>query len=455
MSALPAIAPTASLVPSADQSPDPDELRRQRGLAIAALSRIAQTKPGLWAVPSQSGGGKYWVRCEGETLSCTCPDYEKRSQPCKHVFAVRFFIQRETNSDGSETVTETLTVTRKTTAHRPTYRQNWPAYNAAQVNEKAKFQVLLHDLCRGIAEPPRPPKRGGQPLALTDAVFAAAFKVFSTVSGRRFSCDLSDAYAKGYLSRLPHYNTVFSYLENPALTPILRDLIAQSALPLKSVEVDFAVDSSGFTSSKFVRWMDQKYGVVKQEHDWVKVHVMTGVKTNVVTSVEVGDRHAADSPQFAPLVNATARRFAIGEVSADKAYASYDNMALVAAHGGTPFIAFRANATATKGGIYEKMFHYYSLRRDEFLSHYHKRSNVESTFSMIKAKFGDHLRSKSDVAMVNEALAKVLCHNVVVNIASMYELGINPVFWGEEEQEQAPEPEPAEEPVPMDAWAWV
>ena len=39
------------------------------------------------------------------------------------------------------------------------------------------------------------------------------------------------------------------------------------------------------------------------------------------------------------------------------------------------------------------MFHYFQFRRDEFLAHYHKRSNVESTFSMIKAKFGDHLRS--------------------------------------------------------------
>ena len=35
------------------------------------------------------------------------------------------------------------------------------------------------------------------------------------------------------------------------------------------------------------------------------------------------------------------------------------------------------------------MFHFFSLNRETFLSHYHKRSNVESTFSMIKAKFGD------------------------------------------------------------------
>ena len=284
------------------QAIDATEARRQRGLAIAAMTKIECKKSGLWAVPSQTGNGKYWVRMNSEKPTCTCPDFEERGQPCKHVFAVQYVIQRETNPDGSETITETVTLTRKTTAPRPTYRQNWPAYNAAQVNEKARFQVLLHDLCHGIPEVPRPPKRGGQPLSLADAVFSVAFKVFSTVSGRRFSCDLADAHAKGYLSRLPHYNTVFSYLENPALTPILRNLIARSSLPLKSVEIDFAVDSSGFTSSKFVRWYDQKYGVVKKSHDWVKVHAMTGVKTNVVTSVEVGERYAGDSPQFARLL---------------------------------------------------------------------------------------------------------------------------------------------------------
>jgi len=53
-----------------------------------------------------------------------------------------------------------------------------------------------------------------------------------------------------------------------------------------------------------------------------------------------------------------------------------------------------------------------NFNRAEFLQHYHKRSNVESTFSMIEAKFCDHVRSKTDVAMVNEVLCKIVCHNI-------------------------------------------
>jgi hypothetical protein len=46
----------------------------------------------------------------------------------------------------------------------------------------------------------------------------------------------------------------------------------QSGLPLKSVEVDFSCDSSDFTTSRFVRWFDHKYGVPRQQHEWVKRH---------------------------------------------------------------------------------------------------------------------------------------------------------------------------------------
>jgi transposase len=62
------------------------------------------------------------------------------------------------------------------------------------------------------------------------------------------------------------------------------------------------------------------------------------------------------------------------------------------------------------------------------MEHYHMRSNIESAFSMIKGKFGDSVRSKSDTGQVKEALCKVLCHNICVLIRAMHELGIEPRF---------------------------
>ena len=111
-------------------------------------------------------------------------------------------------------------------------------------------------------------------------------------------------------------------------------------------------------------------------------------------------------------------------MTADAAYCTYAAAEAAVQAGAVPFIDIKPNTTGDGGGALQAMFHYYSLRRDEFAAHYHKRSNVESTFSMIKAKFGDHLRSKSDTALINEALCKVLCHNVCCLIQSHYELGI-------------------------------
>lgn len=80
--------------------------------------------------------------------------------------------------------------------------------------------------------------------------------------------------------------------------------------------------------------------------------------------------------------------------------------------------------------MWERMHAHFTLRRDDFLAHYHKRSNVESTFSMMKRKFGDHVRSKTEVAIRNEVLAKVLCHNLAVVIHEAEELGIDPAGFG-------------------------
>ena len=75
------------------------------------------------------------------------------------------------------------------------------------------------------------------------------------------------------------------------------------------------------------------------------------------------------------------------------------------------------------------MYHYFTYQRDTFLTHYHRRSNVETTFSMIKRKFGGSLRSKSYDGQVNEILAKVILHNLCVIISAVHEMGLEmPTF---------------------------
>lgn len=406
--------------------------RETDGPEIAARMRVLRDATG-WAVPSQTGGTKY--RVDAAAASCSCPDFDLRRSACKHVYAVRFVIQREQGESAPEPDAAD-DFPPEPTPKRPTYRQDWPAYNRAQAAEKHRFQVLLADLCRGIDEPPV--ARTGRPrIPRADAVFAAAFKVYSTVSSRRFNGDLQDAHARGHLSRPVHHNKVNAFLEDADLTPVLLRLIRRSSLPLAGVEVDFAADSTAFTSCKFVRWFDVKHGKNREWHVWVKLQMMCGVKTNIVTSAAIVP-DGPDCGHLPQLVRETAENFVIGEVSADKGYSTVAANECVEAAGGTPFIAFKKDATGRSGGLWGKMFHYFQFRRDEFLAHYHKRSNAEATFSMMKRKFGDSLRSKTDAAMANEVLCKVLCHNLCVVIHEQEALGIAADFWPTDDADELP-----------------
>jgi len=400
--------------------------REAKALEIAARTKLTR-KGDVWIVPSQSGPKTYKVNPDPESPRCTCPDFEFRQQRCKHIYAVEITLKREYTNDGdTQTVTETVTVKRK-------YTQQWSSYNQAQTNEKSQFLAFLYQLCSNIEEPIQKRKRGGQRLPLADVLFAVTFKVYSGMSARRFASDMRDALQKGYVSKLPSFNSIFDYLQMPELTAYLKYLIAESAQPLKSIEDSFAVDSSGFSTTRFVRWFDVKYGGTEDWHDWIKMHLTCGTSTHIVTSVELSSARIHDTQYFKTLVEQTAKAgFTMKEISADKGYISGDNLQTVVDHGAVPYIPFKSNTKGTTGSeLWKKLFHYYSFKREEFLTHYHKRSNVETTFSMIKAKFGERLRSKTETAQVNEALCKVLCHNLCVVIQSMYELGIEPEFMSE------------------------
>ena len=161
---------------------------------------------------------------------------------------------------------------------------------------------------------------------------------------------------------------------------------------------------------------------------WLKAHVMVGVRTNVVTAVEVTHGREHDGQHFRPLLANTAKRFTMKRVSADKAYSAACILQQIESVGAQPLIPFKKNATGTSpyrgcgAEVRKRAFHLYSYRREEFLAHYHQRSNVETTFSMIKAKFGSRIRSKTAVAQVNE-VCKVLCHNLCCLVQSFTNWG--------------------------------
>jgi transposase len=397
--------------------------RQAKGLEIATTEEITR-EGNAYVVPSQTSSKKYTVNLFIQT--CTCPDYEKNGLKCKHLFAVENMLLRESGA--------TLPVPEKVV--KPTYKQEWREYRLAQVNEKAKFLELLYALCSQIDEPMQ--HMGRPRITRADRIFACCFKVYSTISGRRFMSDLMEAKRRGFISQVTNFVSMTRYLESEEMTSTLKGLIIESSLPLKSIEQDFAVDSSGFSTGVYQKWVDAKWGNPRadvttkiNQREWVKVHLMCGCTTNIVTSVEVTDAHAGDSPRFRPLVETTAENFVMNTVVADKAYSSNKNLKLVVSKAAQPFIPFKTNSVANgkrSSSVWNRLYHYFMFNQDEFMQRYHRRSNVETTFSMIKRKFGERLRSKHKTAQVNEVLCKILCHNLVCLVHSMYELGVEVDF---------------------------
>ncbi len=322
---------------------------------------------------------------------------------------------------------------------RFTYSQNWVAYNQAQTEEGRMFRQILFELCTAIVQKRC---RFGRPRAdLKDLVFSICDKVYTGFSSRRLISDLEYANALDYISHVPHFNTLLNAMQSEEIEPILQELVKVSSRPMKFLEDTYAADSTGFSTGIFSRWLEKKYGKDEEQKErvWVKAHAMIGTRTNAIASIEITEGNKGDSPMFIPLLNKAKEGAKMLDVCADKAYSSKANLEAVTKLGAIPYIPFKDNTTGKAGGsrVWKTIYNYFILHKDEFMDHYHQRSNVESTFSMIKRKFGNNVRSKTFQGMKNEILAKAVVHNICCLIASTFEFGISPeLIWGKPKEPQ-------------------
>ena len=323
--------------------------------------------------------------------------------------------------DGS--VTETVTLKRKT------YPRPWRQVNAAAVHEREYVERLLAALCAGIPQPARKAGPGRKPLPIADLVFACVLKVYLAMSNRRAQSDLRDSAARGNVGRVGHFNSISDFLAEPSSTEILTSLVEQSAAPLAAIENgQYAIDSTGYSTVSWDRWFDQKHGKLNARHEWVKLHAMVGTVTHAITSARVTSE--GDCPQLPALLANTMKHHSVTEISADKAYSSVENHNVLESFGVEAFIPFKVNAVVNpKAPVWSRHLVEFQLNQERFLAHYHRRSNSETVFSMIKARFGASVASRLPTARANETLARCIAHNLVCVTRAIFTAGLAPVFW--------------------------
>lgn len=306
------------------------------------------------------------------------------------------------------------------------FSQDWSSYNKAQRQEHRMFMQLLSDLTRTVDEEENS-GRGRPGKSKRDMIFNAVLKVYSQKSLRRAESLIHQAEEQDLIQDTASYATISDFMQEEELTNILQTLITLSATPLSAVENEFAVDATGFSTSKYACWQEYKHGNRDSKHKkWLKAHVACGVKTNIITSARASKGTEHDINYFEELVRQTNDYFEIEEVSADKAYSSRDNHNILDELDGKAYIPFKDNVTGKAGGSYEwkRMYQRFQNYRNDFLKEYHKRSNVESSFNVMKEKFGKNLRCKESIALETEVFAKVLCYNICTVIRMIYELDI-------------------------------
>ena len=182
--------------------------------------------------------------------------------------------------------------------------RDWAAYNDAQTHEALDVKAMIGGFCDQInfleaqCQPEGYNRRREFPLG--HSVFGVLQKAYSRRASRPHEGLLFESVEQGYLRnmptlrslgstgtvvvaasefvRIPSYNAVTSYLRSLWLTPLLLELVTVTALPLRGLERVFAVDGSGMSSRWYDRWLDHRLGIESDRQQWVKLHLVVGLR---------------------------------------------------------------------------------------------------------------------------------------------------------------------------------
>ncbi len=319
-----------------------------------------------------------------------------------------------------------LSVQTTLTAYKPkpfgekrTYSQDWPTYYKASRSEKMMFLKILKDAVDYLEIGYEYKGNGRPPAYYGDIVKSLCIKAYHNYSCWRLESELKIARAMGIIEFIPKRSTVNKYMKDPKINKMLNDLYKIIAEPISLIETHFSADATGI-KMKYgnKRWINVRHTKeeMKQVRNYVKLHIISGVKTNCIVRCKITKGQSHESPFFKELIDDTAKVFNVKEVSADSGYLSKKNVRAIANVGAVPYIKPKKNTCiVTKGtGAWVDMMKLWKRHQNYFYQRYHLRSNVESTFSALKRKLTDYCRCKQLAGQENEILCKIVCFNAAI-----------------------------------------
>lgn len=230
-------------------------------------------------------------------------------------------------------------------------------------------------------------------------------------------------------AKIPSFKTLSNYRENNSLLLILDELIEESSKPLSEIERDFATDATGIRTNLFSSWYSIRCQKEIKKRDHLTIHITTGVKSNIVTALNVETKCGNDNKIFREHVDKTVKNFKVEEFSGDGRYWCKENCKKVSEVGAKPyFLVWKNWSGKSRGCMPWKLMNLESKNNpEEYGKHYHKRSNVESTNHSKKVIHGNKVYSKLKSSRINEETLRWINHNINVLNRARYEWNINPL----------------------------
>ncbi len=314
------------------------------------------------------------------------------------------------------------------------YPRDWPLYQKACSQEKLMFFRILKDAVDHLMIEEQPQGSGRPQAYLGDIVKSLCIKSYHNYSSWRTESELKIARAMGIIDEVYRRTTLMKYMQDPQVTKILHKLYKIIAEPIAPLEIYFAADATGISNAYGnARWMTIRHTKeeVKKRREYSKLHIISGCKTNIISSAKITKGSVHESPHFPTLLDDTAKIFSVKEILADAGYLAKSNTKAAEKIGATPFIAPKKNTNVPRRGpksSWGKMLLMWKYNKTYFAEHYHRRSNVESTFGAMKRKFGDFCRCKKPESQENEILCKIVCYNAAVLSEALLSADLNVPF---------------------------
>ena len=235
---------------------------------------------------------------------------------------------------------------------------------------------------------------------------------------------LSNRVAQGYmllfkeklrLTSLFSYKTIERAYGDMEVQQILEEVFELTNVPVADLEREFGPDGSGLaTSCKQNYENDRAKDQTRKGYE--KIMVMVGLKYKLVSAFKFADKPSAhEAPYFEFLLNETVKRYRrVDLVAGDSGFLSRVNCDLVVGVGGVPrFYPKRGCCLRSKGSrAWRVMFEELVLDPQKWLEDYHRRSNVEGCFSVLKRDNFLPLRKKLVVRKRQEAFSRVCNLNI-------------------------------------------